>query len=236
MSLLFVFSLFMDIHLWALAIAPGVVIALFIYFFDKYEKEPFRLIVKAFFLGCLSVIPAYYLERFAFFYFKDFYGDFLRAAFASYIIIALSEEGSKYFFFRKFLYKNRELNEPYDAILYAVMVSLGFATVENVFYVMEGGSRVALMRMFTAVPAHAAFAILFGYFAGLAKFAHTKLQSTILLAIGLLIAILVHGTYDLLLFVGNNLWIIFGAFLHFILALYLSVRAVKIHRHNSYFK
>ncbi len=226
----------MGLHLWALALAPGIVIALFIYFFDKYEKEPFRQIVKAFMMGCISVIPAYYLERFAFFYIGDFYGDFLRAAFASYVVIAVSEEGSKYLFFRSLLYKNRELHEPYDAIIYAVMVSLGFATVENVLYVWEGGSRVALMRMFTAVPAHAAFAILIGYFAGLAKFAHTRFQSTILLWIGFILAVFVHGTYDLLLFIGNSYWILFGALLHFILALYLSVRAVKIHRSNSYFK
>ncbi len=236
MFLQFTISLFMELHLWALALAPGVVIILSIFLFDKYEKETFQLIITAFVLGCISVIPAYYIERFAFFYFDDFYGDFFRAAIASFLIIAVTEEGSKFLFFRRFLYKNRKLNEPYDVILYAVIVSLGFATVENVFYVMEGGSRVALLRMFTAVPAHAAFAIIFGYFAGLAKFAHTKFQSTILLTIGLLMAILVHGTYDLLLFVGNSLWIIFGAFLHFILALYLSIRAVKIHRRNSNFK
>ncbi len=228
--------LFMGIHQWVLALAPGLMIAMAIYYFDKYEKEPFKLILKAFLLGCISVIPAYYIERFAFYYFDDFYGNFFKAAIASYIVIGLTEEGSKFLFFRKFLFKHRELNEPYDAILYAVMVSLGFATVENVLYVMEGGSKVALLRMFTAVPAHAAFAILFGYFAGLAKFAHTKSQSFILLSLGLLIAVLVHGTYDLLLFIGNNYWIIFGAFLHFILALYLAFRAVRIHRHNSNFK
>lgn len=227
--------LLMSVQLWILTLAPTIAIGMLIYFFDKYEKEPLKMIVRAFFLGCLSVVPAYFLEKFAFHYLGS-YDDYFKAAVASYTIIALSEEGSKYYFFRRFFYNHKELNEPYDAILYAVMISLGFATIENILYVMDGGSQVAVIRMFTAVPAHAAFAILFGYFAGLAKFSSTKESSFYRLLLGLLIAIFVHGTYDYLIFVGNNFWILIGALIHFILALYLAAKAVRLHSENSHFK
>ena len=62
--------------------------------------------------------------------------------------------------------KIKEFDEPYDGIMYGVAVSLGFAAIENVLYVyMDGGGyQTGLLRMFTAVPAHAVFGVMMGYF------------------------------------------------------------------------
>ena len=46
------------------AIAPVFIIALYIYFRDKYEKEPLLLLAKALAFGMLTVIPILFVERF----------------------------------------------------------------------------------------------------------------------------------------------------------------------------
>ena len=73
------------------------------------------------------------------------------------------------------------------------MLTLGFATFENIEYVYAGGFWVALMRAFSAVPAHACDGALMGYFLGQARFAPNKGGYA---WIGLAVAILFHGFYD----------------------------------------
>lgn len=113
------------------------------------------------------------------------------------------------------------------------MVSMGFAATENIMYVIEGGYHVAVLRAFTAVPAHATFGILMGYFMGKAKFAKHPSKYNLL---GLFLAVLFHGAYDFFLFVDflPGVWV--GAFVSLFLGIYLSGKAIKAHQKNSFFK
>ena len=66
----------------------------------------------------------------------------------SYLIVALSEEGSKFLMLRLIPYRRKAFDDPFDGIVYAVMVSMGFATLENIGYVMQHGMGTGLLRMF----------------------------------------------------------------------------------------
>jgi protease PrsW len=181
-----------------LAIAPGVAICFWIYHQDKYEKEPIDRLLLAFFWGCLSTIPAIFAQM----YFKGWENpdNFLRTALYSFFIIALTEELSKFYFLRYYAYPNKNFNEPFDGIVYAVMIGMGFATLENILYVIntEGGSfALGLGRAFTAVPAHAAFAVMMGSYVGLAKFIPEKRDAYLIS--GAVSAIFFHGLYDFFL-------------------------------------
>ena len=158
------------ILLLALALAPGISIAFYIYFSDKHEPEPISLLIKSFLMGVLSVfvtlaitIPLNMVVTIH----EDSIGE---QAIHAFIIVALVEEFSKFIFVRGILYRNKNFNEPFDGIVYSVMVGMGFATTENLYYVLNYGEATAILRMFTAVPAHALFAVLMGYFLGKAKF------------------------------------------------------------------
>ncbi len=94
------------------------------------------------------------------------------------------------------LFNNKNFNEPFDGIVYAVMVSMGFATLENILYVFHSGFTTGVIRMFTAVPAHATFGALMGYFLGKAKFSYNRKLFFTLMA--LLTATAFHGSYDYL--------------------------------------
>ncbi len=223
--------------LLAFAVAPGVCIAIFIYLKDKHEREPIGLLVKSFFYGMGSVVVTLIISVPLSKFISLDEQDLSQQAVHAFIIVALVEEFSKYIFVRGILYRNPNFNEPFDGIVYSVMVSMGFATLENVMYVKDGGWSVAVLRMFTAVPAHASFAVLMGYYLGLAKFVHHKSYYG---WIGLGIATLFHGAYDYFWFIAqvNGVWagIWLGAIVSLIFGIQLSRKAIKIHQDTSPFQ
>lgn len=218
--------------LLALALAPGAAIALYIYLKDKHEREPLGLLLMSFFYGVLSIfvtlLVSWPLEILTIN--KEDAAELFADAFFK---VALVEEFSKFIFIRFILFRNKNFNEPFDGIVYAVMVGMGFATLENVVYVYQYGMATGIMRMFTAVPAHACFAVLMGYFIGLAKFNQKKNLYFTLLA--LIAATVFHGLYDYFLFITfvPGIWI--GAVISLIVAIILSRKAIKIHQAASPF-
>lgn len=218
--------------LLALALAPGVAISLYIYLKDKHEREPLGLLLMSFFYGVLSVfltlLISMPLEYFVIN--KQDAGELFVDAFFK---VSLVEEFSKFVFIRFILFRNKNFNEPFDGIVYAAMVGMGFATLENILYVYQYGIPTGIMRMFTAVPAHTCFAILMGYYLGRAKFSKEKNLYFTLLA--LISATVFHGLYDYFLFITfvPGIWI--GAAISLIVAIILSRKAIKIHQAASPF-
>jgi len=212
--------------LLALAVAPGIAICLFIYYKDKYNKEPLWMLIMAFLLGVLSIIPAVIIQMA---YGTDLaqiqYEGTASIAFFAYCIVALSEEGSKFLVLRLFIYPRKHFDDPFDGIVYAVMVGMGFATIENIGYVYQHGYATGILRMFLAVPSHATFAVLMGYFTGFAKFQDKNKMVNFLMAI--LLPALFHGTYDFFIFLGTESLLALGAVVSLIIALYLSFKAIK---------
>lgn len=222
-------------NLLLLAIAPVTVILLYIYFSDKFEKEPIGVLAKSFILGgTLSIIITFSLGYVASIIIpltdaKSIFQQFLKAFF----VVAFVEEFSKYIVVRFYAQKNKDFNEPFDGIVYSVMVSMGFAALENVLYTFQHGAATGITRAFTAVPAHATFGILMGYFMGKAKFSNNKMALNL---IGLLFATLFHGAYDFFLFINFIPGISIGAFISLIIGIILSRKAIKRHQDNSVFK
>jgi RsiW-degrading membrane proteinase PrsW (M82 family) len=216
----------LNMGLLALAIAPGIAICLFIYLRDKYNKEPLGLLILSFFMGVLSIIPAGFFQYFITGPVEIWLGKgILFTAVFSYIIVGLSEEGSKFLALRFVPFRSRAFDDPFDGIVYAVMVGMGFATLENIGYVLQHGVATGILRMFLSVPAHATFAVMMGYHIGLAKFDPANRKKYMLLAI--FWPVVFHGTFDFFLFVGNT-WLHFaGAVVSFIVAVKLSLKLIR---------
>ncbi|MFY0254403.1 PrsW family intramembrane metalloprotease [Chitinophaga sp. 30R24] len=212
--------------LLALAVAPGFAICLFIYLMDKYDPEPTGLLVKSFLLGMLSVAFPLIIQALAITAgLQENNGTLLGSAAFAYGIVGLSEELAKYLVLLFYAYPKKAFNEPLDGIVYAVMIGMGFATLENIAYVGRFGFGTGVARMFLSVPAHATFAILMGYYVGLAKFVPKKSEK--LLSRGLLIAVLFHGTFDFFLFLGNNIFLMGASLITLLYAIRLSIRAIR---------
>jgi RsiW-degrading membrane proteinase PrsW (M82 family)/ribosomal protein S18 acetylase RimI-like enzyme len=221
-------------ELIALAIAPGIAICLFIFHRDAYNREPKRNLLLSFILGAAIVLPIAYTEL----YFTQFTNETVTGvAILAFLVVALTEELGKFLVLRFYAYPKKSFDEPLDGIVYAVVIGMGFATLENVLYVQKYGMQTALLRMFLAVPAHATFGVLMGYHAGNAKF--DRRNSNRLLFTGLGWAVLFHGLYDFFLFLQGNPYIkefvsdillFLGAVAAFAIAVRLSLKHIKTHR------
>lgn len=221
--------------LLALTLAPVLAIMWFIYIKDKYEREPVKHILISFLLGCVSVIPALILELSFGEYIPEDPSNLALTAFFAFVVVAGSEEFSKMIMLRFYAYRQIEFDEPFDGIVYGVMVSLGFAAVENLMYVYinGGGMGVALLRMFTAIPAHASFGVIMGYYFGLA-WQHKEFAWNYKMR-GFLSAVLLHGTYDFFLMQNNYPAFALFSFLGLIVSIKLSFKAIKAHQAASPF-
>lgn len=223
--------------LLALALAPGTAIAIYIYLKDRHEREPLSLLLISFLYGGLSTLVTLFISWPVNVLFLTQDNDVIDQFYNAFFKVALVEEFSKFFFVRFILYYNRNFNEPFDGIVYAVMVSMGFATVENVLYVYQYGFITGVLRIFTAVPAHATFGIMMGFFLGRAKFTHRKEIS--LSIIGLFAATLFHGAYDYFWFIAEikevyaGVWI--GAIAALLIGFALSRNAMRLHQQASPF-
>ena len=226
MSLFFIF----------IAVLPPVFLAYYVYKNDLFDKEPKNLVIKSFLYGCIIVVPVYFVE-------VALHGFTNNIFIYTLIGVALIEEGFKFFILIKFFFTDKNFDEPYDGIFYSVMISLGFAAIENIKYVFssEPGTEffVAFARMFTAIPLHASCGVIMGYYVGLSKFKILNNSNKLLNFIynpkflGLFLAIAIHTLYDYFLFLGQG--IIFS-FITLGIAVYYSKKAIKIHQQNSPFK
>ena len=218
-----------------LGIALVTVVILNIYFKDKYEKEPIKIVAISFFLGAtVSIILTFTIGYIASFLVpiadaKSVSQQFIKAFFT----VALVEEFFKYIIVRFYAQKNKEFNEPFDGIVYALIVSMGFAALENILYTFQYGFGVGVTRAFTAVPAHATFGVIMGYFMGKAKFSNNSIKLNLL---GLLFATLFHGSYDFFLFLNFIPGIYIGAFVSLLIGIMSSKKAISRHQNSSNFK
>ncbi len=217
------------------SIAPALLIILYIYYSDKYDKEPRHLLFIFFFLGAIgSVLIASVSHLFVSQHYPELEEPIVWVQFCkAFFVVALVEEFSKYIFVRYFAQNHKEFDEPYDGIMYAVMVSMGFAVTENLAYAFQGGIEIALYRAFTAVPAHATFGIIMGYYMGKAKFSRHRVKYNL---IGLALATFFHGIYDFFLFINYIPGISIGAFMSLAVGILLSQKAIRIHQQNSHFR
>jgi RsiW-degrading membrane proteinase PrsW (M82 family) len=181
--------------LLAVAIAPGIFWLWYFLRRDVLRPEPRHLVVRMFFLGGVAGLAAAILERLAFgAVVLDLDGGRSRDILVGAALIGLIEEGMKFAAVYAGVYRHVEFNEVVDGIIYAVAASMGFATLENIAYVLEGGLGVGVMRAVLSVPGHAFFAAVMGYNIGRAKFAGRREWEW--LVGGVLLAALAHALYD----------------------------------------
>jgi len=178
------------------AVVPSLLLLWYVYARDK-NPEPRGLLLKTFLLGaaiCVPVVPvALGLQALGEGMAVGIWGAALVQAFLG---AAIPEELFKYLVLRRYVWSKNAFDEPLDGVVYGVTASLGFATLENLLYVGEGGIGVAVLRAVTAVPCHAFTGMVMGAYVGRARFATEPRERTALLAAGLGWAVLLHGAYD----------------------------------------
>ena len=192
--------------MYFVALLPAAALIIFMYKKDKREKEPFKNLLGCFLFGVLSTIPAFIVEDFNIDILESdlVEGSVYYAVIDAFIAVALAEELFKYIALKIRTWKSKDFNCSFDGLVYAVTVSMGFATFENILYVAAdgGGLETAVTRMFTAVPGHACDGVLMGYYYSKAKKASVhgnKREERRNKRKALIVPILAHGLYDFFL-------------------------------------
>ena len=207
-------SLTWHILLIAAAAVPALLLMLFVYRSDRLEKESRQLLFSLARSGVFATLIAMVLERVGeqlLVWTVD--SETMFNLLLYFVVVAVSEEGAKYFMLKRRTWRNPEFNCQYDGVVYSVFVSLGFALWENISYVLTYGFGTALIRAFTAIPGHACFGVFMGVFYGLAKKAEITMrdpqQSRICRILALVVPMVLHGAYDYIATSGEESSILF---------------------------
>ena len=185
---------------WTLLIVPCFFWGAYHYYKDRHKPEPLGMLILAVVLGYVSA------------YIGLFFYLLLQAAGVTHdpvglaetnipglfwytiLVIGPVEEFAKFLPFWVILVRMRHFDEELDGIIYAAFVALGFALHENRYYlsVLDGG--VAIARSLISPIIHALFASVWGYAYGFAG--RYKLPPAIVILLGLLLSMFLHGIYD----------------------------------------
>ena len=185
------------------ALLPAILLLLYIWKKDP-QKEPTGQLVKAVLWGVAICIPIGFVELGIQ---EVLFGgkmptDLWSSTAQAFLLAAVPEEAAKLFALWLILRKNPYFAEHFDGIVYAVCVGLGFAAIENVFYVLQSEEEwltVGIVRSLLAVPGHYAFAVLMGFYYSLYHFVdHSKKTAVCIL----LVPVIAHGIYDAIAFIG----------------------------------
>ncbi|TCO74841.1 PrsW family intramembrane metalloprotease [Marinisporobacter balticus] len=221
----------MSTRLFVIAISPGLALALGIYLTDRYDREPVDLLIKVFLLGALAVIPTAFVERMLVSF--NIFGGVLAAAYTAFIVAGFTEEFFKRAVVLKTAYRHSAFDEKLDGIVYAVFSALGFATVENVMYVVfrfAANPYIGLYRGILSVPAHMLFGVTMGYYLSLSKFADDEKMRRSYLKRALIVPVMLHGIFDFILMAKIPTLMIF--FIPFVIYLWI----INLRRLNEYTK
>lgn len=188
--------------LWMIlsAVLPGVACTLFILFIDRYDKEPRRLLFKVFFFGMLATVPTIIAETLG--QYLNIFSGLKGELFEAFIVIGLSEEFFKRRVVLRHAFSHPAFDEKLDGIVYCSIASLGFATLENVFYIINFSAAVPdiwVTRALLSVPAHMLLGITMGYYLSMARFCIHPGKCASYMRKSLFVPALLHGAFDFIL-------------------------------------
>ena len=191
------------------AVLPAAVLLIYVYQHDRVEREPTGLLLSLLWKGVLAALCSIVLETIGQVVLGWLVtpGTLLHTVLTAFFVVAAVEEGTKFFFLKQRTWYDYNFNYRFDAIVYAVFVSLGFAAFENIKYVFHFGLSVALPRAFLSIPGHMAFAVFMGVYYGRAKMRESRgyrMAAKADLAMAYIVSLLLHGFYDACAMIGTT--------------------------------
>jgi len=205
----------MNLQLFTIALSPAIAMVWFFYARQAYRPERKGLITALFLLGFLAGMIALVLNHLIERYTGLWAGaPDVGARLVFWVLgIGLNEEFAKMLILLLVLYPRRDFVTPYQGLLGAATVALGFAAVENLFYLQRYGTATLLFRSALTVPAHAFFTAPLGVAMAYSRRAEGIPAKYAWLVGGLAFAVASHGFYDVWLSL-DSLWMNRVAYLH----------------------
>ena len=208
-------------------VPPLIAVLIYMYLRYKFSQWSFSLLLKAFLWGMASIILVLFVQVAASYLELDKLTNIRRVLFYALVIMAFFSELGKYIFLRGFVYPKKEFKTPVDGIIFAVMISMGFATMNNILYFINiPDLTVNIPNALTAGPANVIFGVMMGFFIGLGKLRKMRFIDSMT---GLAAAVFFHALYSFCLLTKDYrlLWAFFiGAA---IISISLCLAGLRIH-------
>jgi len=206
----------------SVAIAPALALLSYFYLRKEIAKEPSKLLLHSFIYGAILTFPILFIQHVI----QE--EELLSSLFIHQALVTSAlEEFFKWLILVIAVYKHVEFDDPYDGILYGASVALGFATVENILFLLNFGMDAAFIRALLPVSSHALFGVVMGYYLGRAKFsASKKAKNEIMYAF--LASFVLHTIYNSILIIKGMELLLIVPFMLFLWLLGLS-KAKKAH-------
>ncbi|MGL5313552.1 MAG: PrsW family intramembrane metalloprotease [Peptostreptococcaceae bacterium] len=224
----------MKIELLILAIAPVVACLLWVYLKDKYEKEPIKILGKFFVLGIFVSVLSIIIEEFLIKI--NIFTGYSYILYMSFIVAGLTEEGIKALVLIPNLLRAKDFNEKLDGVIYSIFLSLGFATIENLIYILFEDAGVAyevgVIRAVISIPAHIMFGITMGYYISKYRFSSTLAKKREYFIMAILAPILMHGVFDFILMIQYR-WAIIVFIVYIVYLWKISLDKLDEYTNNS---
>ncbi len=237
-----------------LSIVPALGIAVYIWYADVTTREPLSLLLATFLLGVLfagfaAVVNSVgSLGLFSAAQYLSSQGpqvgglwSFVAMVTFFFLVVGPVEEATKLLAVRLYAYRSGRFDAVIDGAVYGAVAGLGFATIENAIYILQGfgaapvapSGQIAAVRAL-AGPGHVLYSAIAGFYLGLARF--NPAHRGPLVVKGLLIAAVFHALYNILVGPASALLAAAVApvtepvgFLTFVLV-YLSIVGAFLHR------
>jgi RsiW-degrading membrane proteinase PrsW (M82 family) len=211
----------------SLILPPLFAVLIYFYLRYKYSTRPSGLLFRAFLWGGLSILLVLGIQFLAGRFGLDSLGNLRRILFYSLVIAGFFSEFGKFFILKVLIYPKQELRSPVDGIIYAVMVSLGFATANNFLILFNIPQlEVNLVNAFSAGPANLIFGVLMGFFMGLGKLRQVRFVDS-MTSLGA--AVLFHAIYAFCLLTHDNKLLLAFFAGSGIIAFSLCLAAIRMH-------
>nr|HQU85402.1 PrsW family glutamic-type intramembrane protease [Pyrinomonadaceae bacterium] len=194
------------------AFIPAIIYLLPLIWLDRYDPEPIWLLALAFAWGALvAVVISFVINTLL----GSLFGEFVGAV----ISAPVFEEGTKglglvllLIFFRRYF------DDILDGIVFAGVIALGFATVENVLYygrgIRAGGFDgllvLFILRGIMSPWAHVTFTSMTGIGCGIARESHNMFVRLIMPVVGYFAAVTLHAIWNGMAVVGGLQGFIIG--------------------------
>ena len=209
-------------------IPPLIAFLIYLYLRYKFTQWSFGLVFKSFLWGMISILLVLAVQISASYLGYDKLNNIRRILFYAVVIMAFFAELGKYIFLRGFVYPKEDVKTPVDGIIFSVMISMGFATMNNILYFITlPDLTVNTANVLSAGPANVIFGVLMGFFIGLGKLRKIRLIDSMT---GLAAAVFFHGLYDFCLLTKDYrlLWAFFIG--SAIIAISLCLAALRMHQ------
>lgn len=228
----------MSLVLIIAALLPAAILMVYVYRKDKVEKEPKGLVARVFVLGMVAGPLAAIVENILFGVFDALVPAGMLLLVLQYFVgVAAVEEGFKYLAVLT-VRRHSAFNYVFDGIVYAVAAALGFAALENVLYVIDGGLEVAVTRALFSVPGHCADGVVMGCFFGLAKqreHAGEKAAARTNYWLAFILPTIEHGFYDCALSTESDLMVLLALAVDIAFVVFAMILVNRISKNDAPF-